>query len=61
MATEQEQNRVKRIPTNRTNFFFRNLRESIGGSLLKVNVVRKRESFQCGERLSAEEIGGASV
>ena len=61
MATEEEEDGVQGIATNRTHLLLGDFGERKGRAALQVDVVGKRECGQRGQGWSFEEVGGVTV
>jgi hypothetical protein len=57
MAGEEEQDGVKRVATDRTDFLLGDLSKSKRRAALEINVVRKGECGQRGEWRAGEKVG----
>ena len=61
LAGEQEEYRIKRVPTNRTDFFLGDFSKCQCSTALQVDIVRERECCQSGEGGALEEIGCCAI
>ena len=61
MATEEEEDGIQGIATNRAHLLLGDFGERKGRAALQVNVVGKRECGQRGQGRSFEEVGGVTV
>ena len=61
MTSQEEQDRVQRIPADLSYFLFRDLCEGQSGGSLEVDIVAEGQGGQGSEGRSGKEVGGRSV
>ena len=61
MASEEEQDRIQRIPSDLAYFLFSDLGECQCSGTLEVDIIAEREGGQRGERGTGEKVGRRPV